>query len=110
MKLLTRTEEMILLAVIHLGDNAYGVTVRNYLRDIARQNLSIGGVYIPLDRLVGKRLLKSYQGDPTPERGGMSKRFYKITPKGVAMLHETNRVHDLMWQGVPDLGLSNGRS
>ena len=40
----------------------------------------------------------------------MSKRFYKITPKGVAMLHETNRVHDLMWQGVSDLGLSKGRS
>ena len=106
MDLISRTEELILLAVCHLSENAYGVTVRDYLRDQADQKLSIGGVYVPLDRMVRKGLLKTRQGDPTPTRGGMSKRFYLITPKGVRALDELRRVNDLLWSKVPATSLA----
>lgn len=106
MDLLSRTEELILLAVCNLGDNAYGVTVRDYLKDQAGQKFSIGGIYVPLDRLVAKGLLKARQGPPTPQRGGMSKRFYTITGKGVRALNEVRRVHDLLWKKVPKMTLS----
>jgi DNA-binding PadR family transcriptional regulator len=101
MDLITRPEELILLAVCHLGENAYGVTIRDYLWEEARQKLSIGGVYVPLDRLVRKGLLKTRQGKPTPTRGGMSKRFYLMTPKGVRALNEAKQVHDHLWGKVP---------
>ena len=103
MNLISRTEELILLAVWHLGDNAYGVTIREFLRREAGQRLSVGGIYVPLDRLVRKGLLKTRQGRPTAKRGGMSKRFYLITPKGVRALDEVKRVHDLLWEKAPTL-------
>lgn len=103
MNLLSRTEELILLAVCNLGDNAYGVTIREYLKEKAGQKFSIGGIYVPLDRLVAKRFLKARQGPPTPERGGMSKRYYTITSKGVQALNEVKRVNDLLWKKVPRL-------
>jgi PadR family transcriptional regulator PadR len=106
MTLISRTEELILLAVCHLTENAYGVTVRDYLMDEADQRLSIGGVYVPLDRLVRKGLLKTRQGKPTPERGGMGKRFYLITPKGVRALTEARRVHNLLWENAPNLSFA----
>lgn len=106
MNLLSRTEELILLAVCNLGENAYGVTVREYLRETAGQKFSIGGIYVPLDRLVAKRMLKARQGAPTPERGGMSKRYYTITAKGVKALQEARRVNDLLWKKVPKLTFS----
>ena len=106
MQLVTRTEELILLAVCHLEDNAYGVTIRDYLREEAGQKLSIGGVYVPLDRLVRKGLLKTKQGKPTPTRGGMGKRFYLITARGVRALNEARRVHDLLWENAPMLPFS----
>ena len=108
MTLISRTEELILLAVCHLGENAYGVTVRDYLSDAARQKLSIGGVYVPLDRLVRMGLLKTRQGKPTPERGGMSKRFYRITTDGVAALNESRQTYEAMWQNIPDWTLTPG--
>ena len=100
-RLISRTEELILLAVCHLDDNAYGVTIREFLKEEARQRLSIGGIYVPLDRLVRKGLLRSRQGKPTPRRGGMSKRFFQITPKGVRALNEVKQVHDVLWRDAP---------
>jgi DNA-binding PadR family transcriptional regulator len=103
MNLLSRTEELILLAVCNLGENAYGVSIREHLKSTAGQKFSIGGIYVPLDRLVAKGLLKARQGDPTPQRGGMSKRYYTITAKGVRALNEAKRVHNVMWKKVPKL-------
>ena len=110
MNLLSRTEELILLAVCHLGDDAYGITIRDYLEKSAGQKLSIGGIYVPLDRLVRKGFLKTRQGDPTPKRGGMSKRYYRITAKGVTALKETRRVNNLLWKKIPKLTFVGGLS
>lgn len=108
MPLISRTEELILLAVCNLGENAYGVTIRDFLRGEAGQKLSIGGVYVPLDRLVRKGLLRTRQGKPTPQRGGMGKRFYLITAKGVRALNEAKRVHDLLWDNPQTISFAAG--
>ena len=100
MEILSKTEELILLSVWKLGKNAYGVTIRNHLIESTGKNFSIGGIYVPLDRLVRKGLLTTLQGDPTPERGGMSKRFYKMTKKGINILNESKKVYDAMWSEI----------
>lgn len=103
MHLLTRTEEIVLLAVYHLDDNAYGVTIRKHIEETLQKKFSVGAIYVPLDRLAQRGYLTSYTGEPTPERGGRSKRFYKITAKGILALQETKKLHDAMWAGITNL-------
>ncbi len=100
MEILSKTEELILLCVWKLVDDAYGVNIRNYLMEATGKKFSIGGIYVPLDRLVRKGFLTTFQGDPTPERGGMSKRYYKITSEGMKVLNESKKVYDLMWSDL----------
>jgi len=100
---LTRTEEIILLAVYQLGDDAYGVTIRKQIEKTIEKKFSVGAIYVPLDRLAKKGFLTSYVGEPIPERGGRSKRFYRVTSKGIAALEETKKLHDAIWSGVTDL-------
>ena len=97
MKILSRAEELVLLAVLHLREQAYGVAVRRYIIEMTREDWSIGAVYVPLDRLSKRGLLKTSQGDPTPERGGRSKRFYTLTRDGRKALDHTRRVQDERW-------------
>ena len=97
MKILSRAEELILLAVLHLRENAYGVSIRRYINEMTREDWSIGAVYVPLDRLSKWDFLKTLQGDPTPERGGRSKRYYELTQAGLEALNHTRRVQDEMW-------------
>ena len=102
MTLLTRTEEMILLAVWHLDNNAYGVTIRHqHLSDVVGKRFSIGAIYVPLDRLTQKGYLATTHSDPTPERGGRSKRFYQLTQDGLQALQQSKAIHDTLWAGFP---------
>jgi DNA-binding PadR family transcriptional regulator len=94
---LTRTEEIVLLAVYQLEDEAYGVSIRRQIEKMVRKKFSVGAIYVPLDRLAQKGLLSSSAGEPTPERGGRSKRFYKITSEGISALKETKRLNDTIW-------------
>ena len=103
MEILSKIEELILLAVWKLKDNAYGVPIRDYLIQMIGKKISIGGIYVPLDRLVRKGYLQAIQGDPTPERGGMSKRYYKLTDEGITILNESKKVYDEMWNGLTNL-------
>ena len=100
MEVLSKTEELILLTVWRLKDEAYGVTIRQLLNDSTGKNFSIGGVYVPLDRLVRKGFLDAWQGEPTAERGGMSKRYYKITKQGISALNESKKVYQTLWDGL----------
>lgn len=104
MDLLTRIEEVILLAVYRLGDNAYGVTVREAVAVALQKSVSVGAVYVPLDRLTQRGLLATALGEATPERGGRRKRFYRLTPDGVAALTAVRQFNETLWQGVPELG------
>jgi PadR family transcriptional regulator, regulatory protein PadR len=95
-------ELMLLLAVIHLGDEAYGVPISRELEKHRGKNVSLGSVYAALERLEGKGLVVSSLGDPTPERGGKAKRFFRITKQGLRQVQDTRRVLTGLWQTIPD--------
>jgi DNA-binding PadR family transcriptional regulator len=96
-------ELMILLAVIHLGDEAYGVPISQELERHRGKDVSVGSVYAALERLESKGLVASSLGDPTPERGGKAKRFFRITKAGLRQVQETRRVLSKLWRTVPEL-------
>jgi len=96
-------ELMLLLAVIHLGDEAYGVPISRELEKHRGKDVAVGSVYAALERLEAKGLVTSTLGDPTPERGGKAKRFFRITKEGLRQVHETRRVLTRLWHTIPDL-------
>lgn len=98
-------EMMLLLAVIHLRDDAYGVPIARELEKLRGREVSAGSVYAALERLEAKGLVVSSIGDPTPERGGKAKRYFRITRQGLEQVHETRRVLTHLWRTLPDLKL-----
>jgi DNA-binding PadR family transcriptional regulator len=96
-------ELMILLVVIHLGDEAYGVPISRELEAHRGRDVSVGSVYAALERLEGKGLVASNLGDPTPERGGKAKRYFRVTREGLRHVHNTRRVLKQMWRTLPEL-------
>lgn len=105
MKLLSRSEEFLLLAVWRLKDNAYGVTIRDELKQVTGKDWAFGALFVSLDRLVKKGHLQSTLSDPTPERGGRSKRMYTVTKSGLKALVEIREVGQAMWAGIPEISL-----
>jgi PadR family transcriptional regulator PadR len=93
-------EDIIVLALLRLEDRAYGVTVRQEIEFRIHREVSIGPVYATLDRLETKGYVKSHCGDPTPERGGRSKRFFCVTANGVAAVSRTHRALQSMTEGL----------
>src|SRR4026209_1158812 len=81
--LLGEFEYLMLTAAARLGDEAYGAAIRQEIEDATGTSCSICALYTTLDRLEGKGLIKTWIGDPTPERGGRPKRMVRVTPKGV---------------------------
>ena len=98
-------ELMLLLTVIHLGEDAYGVPISRELELTRGRSVSVGSVYAALERLEAKGLVESTLGDPTPERGGKAKRYFQITKEGLRQVHETRRVLTNLWQAIPDTKL-----
>jgi PadR family transcriptional regulator PadR len=93
-------EHLVLLALLRLEDRAYGVTARREIETRANREVSIGAVYATLDRLQDKGYVKSFMGEPTAERGGRSKRFFRITAKGVTALNRTHLTLQRMTEGL----------
>ena len=93
-------EHIVILALLRLETRAYGVTVRQEIERRTRREVSIGAVYATLDRLQAKGYVRSHRGEPTPERGGRSKRFFQVTGKGVAALSRTHRALRRMTEGL----------
>ncbi len=82
-------EQFVLTAVLSLGDTAYGVTIHAKVEEFVQpRSVSLGAVYATLDRLEDKGLIRSHLSDPTPERGGRSKRLYQLESSGERALHE----------------------
>jgi PadR family transcriptional regulator PadR len=101
--LLSRAEEILLLSVYKLKGNAYGVTVRDQVyRDIGR-HWSFGVIYKTLKKMKTKGYVKKISSDPIAERGGRSKYFYELTPKGLSALKNIQRVHSSLWKGIKRL-------
>jgi DNA-binding PadR family transcriptional regulator len=93
-------EELALLAVLRLGENAYGGRIREVLRGDAGRPVSISTVYVTLMRLEEKGLVRSWMGEPTSARGGKAKRYYEVLPEGVEAVESVRAVRARLWDGV----------
>jgi PadR family transcriptional regulator, regulatory protein PadR len=98
---LGEVELMVLLAVLRLGDDAYGVPISKELLDLAGREVALGSLYAALGRLEQKGFVTSLLGDPTPERGGRAKRYFRVTPAGVRALRMTRTALTNLWSGIP---------
>lgn len=93
-------EHLVLLALMRLGDDAYGVTVRKEIEARTGREVSVGAVYATLDRLETKGYVTSFYGGATEERGGRSKRFFRMTAEGLAVVNQTQRALANMLEGL----------
>jgi PadR family transcriptional regulator PadR len=100
-KLLSSHDEILMLAILSLEDGAYGVTIRRAVSQATGKNWSIGAVYDPLYRLEQRELVESFLSDPTSERGGRSKRIFRVTYEGKEKLREQKAVRDKLWSTLP---------
>jgi PadR family transcriptional regulator len=96
-------ELMILLTVVSLGEEAYGVPISREIGRHLGRDVSLGSVYAALERLAAKGLVSSRLGDPTPERGGKARRYFRVTKAGMKQMQETRRVLQRMWRSLPEL-------
>lgn len=93
-------EQLAMLAVARLGDEAYGATICRELGQTAARQVAISTVYVTLVRLENKGFVVSRRAAPTPVRGGKSKRFFRLTPEGMNALRECRAALDRMWEGI----------
>jgi PadR family transcriptional regulator PadR len=103
-------EELVLLAVLRLGEDAYGARIREELAGEAGRSVSISTVYVTLMRLEEKGLARSWMGEPTGARGGKAKRHFEVRPEGVAALEATRAVRERMWQGISAVATDEGEA
>jgi PadR family transcriptional regulator, regulatory protein PadR len=96
-------ELMLLLTLIRLGDEAYGVPLARELALMRGRDVSIGSVYAALDRLELKGLVASSLGESTPERGGRAKRYFHVTEQGLRSVHDTRKVLSRLWKSLPSV-------
>jgi DNA-binding PadR family transcriptional regulator len=96
-------ELMVLFAVVRLDDEAYGVPISKALLTLAGREVALGSIYAALERLEQKGLVTSRLGDPTPERGGRAKRYFRVTLAGVRTLKMTRVALTNLWSGIPTL-------
>lgn len=97
MKTITRIEEMIMLAILNLGEDAYLVSIQTYLSDISDKKVSLTAVHLPLSRLEKMGYLDSEYGEATAVRGGRRKKIYQITQHGMAALTEYRELSNKLW-------------
>jgi len=93
-------ELMVLLSLMRVGDNAYGVPISQEIEMRTGRDVALGSVYAALDRLERKGFVTSTLGDPTPERGGRAKRYYALRPRAVEALREGRRALVSLWRGI----------
>ena len=100
---LTDFELMLLLAVLRIGDEAYGVPIAREIETSGERTVMLGAVYAGLDRLEANGLVSSTVGSPTPERGGRAKKYFRVTPLGIEAVQRAKRTFTRLWSGVRGL-------
>ena len=95
-------EQLVMLGVLRLGQGAYGAAIRQEIHERSGRDISINAVYTTLDRLESKGLLKSWTGEPTPQRGGRRRKFYALRPGGIAALRQAYRTLTAMADGFEE--------
>jgi PadR family transcriptional regulator PadR len=104
-KLMTRNEEIILLSILKLEGNAYGVSIRKQIYRATGNKWSFASIYQPLDNLAKKKYVKRIKGDPTAKRGGKSKFYYEVTPDGKRELQKLKKAHEQIWADISEFSL-----
>ena len=94
---------MILLSILRVGDEAYGVPIAREMEMTGGRTVVLSAVYTALDRLEENGLASSSMGDPTPERGGRAKRFFRVTPSGLKAVRQTRKALTQLWSGLTQL-------
>ena len=103
MKLLSRIEEIILLSIWRLDDEAYGMAIREEVTKVTSKKWLLGAIYGPLGRLHKNGYVLASKGEPTPERGGRSKVYYRLSREGIKALREIQRVNSVIWNDIEKL-------
>ena len=101
---LSNFEFMVLLALLRLGDEAYGVPIATAIEEGIGRAVSLGSVYAALDRLEAKEFVTSRIGDPTPARGGRAKRHFRVTARGLREAKAARRAFSKLSAGIPEFG------
>jgi DNA-binding PadR family transcriptional regulator len=96
-------ELTVMLALLRLGEDAYGVPIAREIEASSDREVVIASVYAALERLERKGFVHSWRGEPTPERGGRAKRFFHVTTLGLRRLRKTQKTLVRLWQGLPQL-------
>jgi PadR family transcriptional regulator PadR len=91
-------EELVLLTIASLGENAYGVAIKEDIEMRADRSISLGALHSTITRLEEKKFIRSWLGEPTQERGGRRKRFFELTHQGKVALHEIKALRDELWK------------
>ena len=107
MRYLSRKEEMVLLIIWRLGNNAYGVPIRDEIIKISKKYWSIGAIHDVLDRLTRLGYVSKKIGESMKERGGRRKSLYKITGEGFEALNELKTANESFWSGLPEIKLDD---
>ena len=106
---LTLNEQILLLSVLKLEDNAYGVTIRDRVMEVTGKPIVYGTLYNSLEKLVRKGYVETHRGEPTPERGGRSKIYYTLTKDGSEALSRARELQETLWKGVPGPAIGGKR-
>ncbi len=102
MKKLTINEEIFLIAIWHLGEEAYGVNIRKKINELEGTNILFGTLYNTLDYLVKKGYVNTRKGEITPQRGGNNKVYYSLTEEGIKALQRARELQERLWEGIPE--------
>ena len=103
MRDLTKAEELVLLSILRLKDDAYGVSIKSQIQQTTGQKVPYGTLYFLLDQLTQKGLVDKKKGAPTPERGGRSKTYYRLTVDGHNSLKRAFELQQKTWNGFVDI-------
>ena len=98
MELLTKQEELFLLAILGVGKDAYLVNIREHLKQKAGREWAFGSIYITLEKLRKRGLITAHVGEPSSRQGGKAIKYYALTREGIQALRENKRLHDRMWK------------
>jgi len=101
MKYLSRADELLLLAILKLKENAHGVSLIKEIRKSAGKKLTLGGLWVSLDVLAKKGLVAKHVGDPSPRRGGKGRLYYRLTEEGLEALERVQELNKSLWMGFP---------
>ena len=110
MDLTTRLEEAILIAIWSLRENAYGVSINKWVSQSTRKNYTMGALYFALDRLFRNGYVNKIARNVAQEKGGRSRTYYRLTPKGKRALQEVRDYQISLWKEIPELAVDKKKT